>query len=281
MPPQYKHFFFLLFLLFCSSLTAQIGYQLISGARSLGMGGSSVTLQDENAVFHNPAGLMGLTQAHFLLASEMRFGLTDLKPIGCAFVQPTASGVLGATFQNFTFSPYRDSKLGLVYARRLFSKFNVGIRLDYEHLKIDDYGSINLLNFGIGCNTWILKDLVVSAFIFNPIAMKINEAERAPSVFQLGFAYTVNPKVLMSFETEKDIVLPASFKFGFAYQAVESLNLRCGFRTTPATFSFGIGYKVNKNFTVDCALMNQATLGATPALSVSYHIGKNKTVATD
>jgi hypothetical protein len=281
MPPQYKHLFLIILPLFCTSLTAQIGYQLISGARSLGMGGSSVTLQDEHAVFHNPAGLMGLTQTHFLLASEIRFGLKDLKPIGCAFVLPTSSGVLGATFQNFTFSPYRDSKLGLVYARRLFSKFNVGIRLDYEHLKFEDYGSINLLNFGIGCNTWILKDLVVSAFIFNPIAMKINESERAPSVFQLGFAYTVNPKVLVSFETEKDIVLPASFKFGFAYQAVETLNLRCGFRTSPASFSFGIGYKLNKNFTVDCALMNQATLGATPALSVSYHLGKNKTVATD
>lgn len=262
-------------------LTAQIGYQLVSSASSLSMGGASVAQQDEHSIFHNPAGLMGVTRSVALLSSEMRFGLKDLKPIGCAFVLPTASGVLGFTFQNFTFDTYRENKLGVAYARRLSAKFNVGVQLDYVHLKIDEYGSIGLLNFEIGCNTLILKDLVLAVSVFNPMAMKINEVERTPSVFRLGLAYTLNPKVLVCLETEKDVAVPAAFKFGFAYQAVESLTLRCGFRTAPSVFSFGLGYKVNKDFTIDIALANHAYLGITPALSLIYFIGKNKTVATN
>lgn len=285
----YKRYIFtlkyslILFVLYVGypSLTAQIGYQLVSGAHSLGMGGLGVCLQDEQAIFHNPAGLVSVTQSSVLLASEMRFGIKDLKPIGCAFVIPTSSGTLGFTFQNFTFESYRENKLGVAYARRLSSKFNIGVQMGYEHLKIDEYGSVGLLSFEIGCNALIFNDLILSASIFNPVTMKINEAERTPSVFRLGLAYTLNPKVLVCLETEKDIAFPASFKFGFAYKVVESLTLRCGFRTAPSIISFGIGYKINKNFTVDCALANHVYLGATPALSLSYFLGKNKTAATD
>ena len=261
------------------SLKAQIGYQLISGAKSLSMGGASVGFQDEQAIFHNPAGLMGVKQANALLSSEMRFGMTELKPMGAAFITPFESGVIGVTFQNFTFDSYRENKLGVAYARRLSAKFNVGVQLAYEHLKIGEYGSRSLLHFEIGCNALIAKDLVLSALIFNPLTIKINEEERTPSVLRLGLAYTINQKVLICLETEKDILFPASFKFGFAYKVVESMTLRCGFHTAPSVISFGLGYKINPNFTIDAALTNHPILGSTPALSVIYFWGKNKTAA--
>jgi hypothetical protein len=271
----------LISLVLCRLLTAQVGYQLVGGAKSLGMGGTGVTFQDEQAIFHNPAGLVGVSRPTALLSSEIRFGIKDLKPIGCAFILPTSSSVLGFSFQNFRLDSYRESKLGLSYARRLASKFNIGIQIEYENFKIDEYGSSNLLNFNIGCQALIVKDLVLSASIFNPIPMKINESEQTPSVFRLGLGYSVNAKVLICLETEKDIAFPASYKFGFAYDVLESMTLRCGFRTPPSVFSFGLGYKINKNFTIDCALANHAYLGMTPALGLSYGFGQNKTAATE
>lgn len=254
------------------SLKAQIGYQIVGGAQSLGMGGASVGFQDAQAIFHNPAGLVGVTKPSALLTSEIKFGVKDLKPIGTAFIVPTSSGVLGFSFQNYSFDTYRESKLGIAYARRLSSKFNIGVQLDYLRLKVNEYGSTNLLTFEIGCNTLIFKDLVLSAYVFNPVSVRLNEDERTPSVFRLGLGYSLNPKVLICLETEKDINFPASFKFGLAYKAVETLTLRCGFRTNPSIFSFGIGYSINKHFTADVALTNHPYLGTTPALSLSYSL---------
>ncbi len=269
----FKYLFILLvFNGLSGSLKAQIGYQIVGGAQSLSMGGASVGFQDAQAIFHNPAGLVGVTKPSALLTSEIKFGVKDLKPIGTAFILPTSSGVLGFSFQNYSFDTYRENKLGVAYARRLSSKFNIGVQLDYLRLKINEYGSINLLTFEIGCNTLIFKDLVLSAYVFNPLTVRLNEHERTPSVFRLGLGYTLNSKVLICLETEKDINFPASFKFGLAYKAVETLTLRCGFRTSPSMFSFGIGYSVNKHFTADVALTNHPYLGTTPALSLSYSL---------
>ncbi len=269
----YKYLFLLLISNgLCPFLHAQIGYQIVSGAQSLSMGGASIGFQDAQAIFHNPAGLVGVTHSSILLTSEIRFGLKDLKPIGTAFIVPTSSGILGFSFQNYTFDSYHESKVGVAYARRLSSKFNIGIQLDYMRLKINEYGSTNLLTFEIGCNTLIIKDLVLSAYIFNPLSVRLNEVERTPSVFRLGLSYTLNPKVLVCLETEKDINFPTSFKFGLAYQTVEALTLRCGFRTSPSIFSFGFSYKLNKHFTADCALANHPYLGMSPSLSLSYFL---------
>ena len=255
-------------------LNGQIGYQMVTGAQSMSMGGASVGFKNEQAIFHNPAGLVGVKRSNILLASEIKFGLKDLKPMGAAFVLPSQSGVFGFSFQNYTFDSYRESKLGVAYARRLSSKFNLGVQLDYLRLKIDEYGSTNLLTFEIGCNTLIVKDLVLSAYIFNPLSVRLNEVERTPSVFRLGLNYSLNARVLICLETEKDINFPASFKFGLAYEAVESLTLRCGFRTSPSIFSFGFGYVLNSHFTADLALTNHPYLGLTPAFSLNYFFGK-------
>ena len=193
-----------------------------------------------------------------------------------AYVTPTQSSVFGFSFQNYTYDSFRENKLMVAYARRLTAKFNLGIHLDYLHLKVDEYGSKNLLTFGIGCNTWIFNNLVLSAYVYNPVSAKLNQDERTPSVFRLGLGYTINEKVLISVETEKNIYFAPSFKFGLSYQAAESLALRCGFRSSPNIFSFGLAYKINKNFTTDLALSNHAYLGMTPALSFNYSLGKEK-----
>ena len=271
----FKHsILFVYFFCISQTLCAQIGYQLVGGAQSLGMGGASVMQQNAESILHNPAGLVGVTRTSALLTSEIRFGLRDLKPICLAFVKPTSSGVLGFTFQNYAFEVYRESKVGVAYARRLSAKFNVGVQLSYERLKIDKYGSTGFVNFEIGCNSLIFNDLVLSAYVFNPISMKINETESTPSVFRLGLGYTLNSKVLVCLETEKDRDFPASFKFGLAYKIIESCTVRCGFRTSPTIISFGFGYAVGKNLTADFALSNHPYLGATPALGLNYAFGK-------
>jgi hypothetical protein len=261
---------------FIEHITAQIGYRLVSGGQSAAMNNAVLAVPSADAVFQNPASLLFITRPTATLATEMRFGVKELRPIGVGFIQPTKSGVFGFSLQHFGFSAFQQQKLGVAFARRFSEKLNVGIQLDYLHLQSPDYGNAHLLTFEIGCNTLITKDLMLAAYVYNPLAIRVSESERDPSVFRLGMAYSVNQKVILAAEIEKNLVEAANFRFGMDYKITETVAVRCGFSSLPVSFSFGIGYRFSKKFVIDAALSHQALLGSTPAVSFSYAFGSEK-----
>lgn len=270
--------FYSLFLGFSEKTTAQIGYRLVSGGQSAAMSNATSAMSTPDAVFQNPAALIYITRPTTTIATEMRFGVKELKPVGIGFIQPTKSGVFGGSIQHFGFSAFQQQKIGLAFAKRFSEKLNVGIQLDYLRLQATGYGNVHILTFEIGCNTLITKELTLVFYVFNPLAVRMNETERTPSVFRLGAAYSINKNVLITAEIEKSIIDAASFRMGFDYKVAETVAVRCGFSSLPASFSIGIGYFLSKNCVIDAALSHQSTLGATPTLSLSYVLGKEKPV---
>ncbi len=263
--------------LFPTKITAQIGYRLVSGGQSAAMNNAASAVSSADAVFQNPASLLFITRPTATLATEMRFGVTELKPIGVGFIQPTKSGVFGFSLQHFGFSAFQQQKLGVAFARRFSDKLNVGIQLDYLHLQAPDYGNAHLLTVEIGCNTLITKDLMLSVYVYNPLAIRLSASERVPSVFRLSGAYSVNAYVVVAAEIEKNLLEGANFRFGMDYKITQTVAIRCGFSSLPASFSFGIGYHLSENLVIDAALAHQALLGSTPSLSLTYAFGKEKT----
>jgi long-subunit fatty acid transport protein len=261
--------------LFSTKMMAQIGYRLVSGGQSAALGNAALATHSADAVFQNPASLLFITRPTATLATEMRFGVKELRPIGVGFIQPTKSGVFGFSLQHFGFSAFQQQKLGVALARRFSDKLDVGIQLDYLHLQAPDYGNAHLLTFEIGCNTLITKDLILAAYVYNPLAIRLNE-EHISSVFRLGIAYSVNDYVVVATEIEKNLVDGANFRFGINYKIAKTVAVRCGFSSLPASFSFGIGYQLSKNIVIDAALAHQALLGSTPSLSLTYDFGKEK-----
>jgi hypothetical protein len=270
-----------LLFLFSQKTTAQIGYRLVNGGRSTALSNTVSAIPCADAVFQNPASLVSLTRPMATIATEMRLGVTELRPIGVGFIQPTKSGVFGVSLQHFGFSAFRQQKLGLALARRFSDKLDVGIQLDYIHLKAPDYGNVHLLTFEIGCNTLITKDLMLTVFIYNPLAVRLSAEERTPSVFRLGTAYTVNPYVVIALELEKTLVDAVNFSFGLDYKIKDAVSVRCGYSSLPARFSFGFGYTWNKNFVMDFGLAHQALVGSVPAVSLTYLFGKEGTKEPD
>jgi hypothetical protein len=265
-----------LFFLSSQNATAQIGYRLVNGGRSTALSNTISAIPCADAVFQNPASLVSLTRPMATIATEMRLGVTELRPIGVGFIQPTKSGVFGVSLQHFGFSVFRQQKLGLALARRFSDKLDVGIQLDYIHLKAPDYGNAHLLTFEIGCNTLITKDLMLSVFVYNPLAVRLSAEERTPSVFRFGTAYTVNPYVVIALELEKTLVDAVNFSFGLDYKIKDAVSVRCGYSSMPARFSFGFGYTWNKNFVMDFGLAHQALVGSIPAVSLTYLFGKEE-----
>jgi hypothetical protein len=270
-----------LFLLFSQKITAQIGYRLVNGGRSTALSNSVSAMPCADAVFQNPATLVSLKRPMATITTEMRFGVTELRPIGVGFIQPTKSGVFGFSLQHFGFSAFREQKLGLALARRFSDKLDVGIQLDYIHLNAPNYGNAHLLTFEIGCNTLITKDLTLAVFVYNPLAVRLSPEERTPSVFRLGTAYIVNSYVTIALELEKTLVDAANFSFGLDYKITDMVSVRCGYSSLPARFSLGIGYTWNKNFVMDFGLAHQALVGSIPAVSLTYLFGKEVELKTD
>ena len=264
------------FLIFLEKSTAQIGYRLVSGGQSAGMNNATLAMSTPDAVFQNPAALIYATRPTATVATEMRFGVKDLRPVGVGLILPTKSGVFGGSIQHFGFSAFQQQKIGLAFAKRFSEKLNVGIQLDYLRLQATGYGNANILTFEIGCNTLITKDLTLAFYVFNPLAVRVSESERTPSVFRLGAAYAVNNKMMITAEIEKSIIDAATFRMGFDYKVAETVAVRCGFSSLPASFSVGVGYFLSKNCIIDAALSHQSALGSTPSVSLSYIFGKEK-----
>jgi hypothetical protein len=268
---------FAFFFLFSEKTPAQIGYQLVSGGQSAAMCNAiSAVSASADAVFQNPASLVSIDRQMATLATDMRFGIKELKPIGVGFIQPTKSGVFGFSLQHFGFDAFHQQKIGLAFARRFSEKLNLGIQFDYLHLKASGYGNAHLLTFEIGCNTLITNDLMLATYVFNPLSVHLSESERTPSVFRLGTAYSLNAKVIIAAEVEKSIIDAANFRLGMDYKVAETIAVRCGFSSLPASFSFGVGYYLSKNFVIDAALSHQLALGSTPSVSLTYAFGKEK-----
>ena len=255
-------------------LKAQIGTTLISSSRFSSMGKASVAVQGAESLFSNPSNFTNVDKTTTLLASEWRYGVSDLKPIALGFVVPTKSGVIGLMYQHFGFEAWRDNMLGVAYARKLSAKFELGVHLKYQFIKIPAYGTQGVVGFDVGFNTLIINNLRLGFHIQNLLPFKINETETTPSVFRLGAAYQVNTNILLSFETVKDLSYPAAFRFGMEYDVAEKLFLRCGFESQPSSFGFGLGYFLSEKFRMDLALSNHAVLGATPALTLTYFAKK-------
>jgi hypothetical protein len=269
---QHFHYFMMLYYLYCPfNLHTQIAENQVSTGRFSGMGKASVAVQGAESLFSNPANIYGVEKITALLASEWRFGVENLRPISLGLVSPTKSSVFGFTYQYTGFETMRDNTLSIAYARKLMSKLDMGVRLQYQRVKIINYGSQGIIGFDMGFNTLIIKQLRLGFYVENPLPFKVKGIEITPTQFHLGAAYAVNINVLVSFETVKSINHPTTFRFGVEYQFDKKWVLRSGFESYPTAFSFGLGTILSSHFKMDLALSSQSVLGLTPSIMLIYN----------
>lgn len=253
--------------LLVQSLSAQ---SLPQPAKGLGMGNATVALQDANSLFVNQAGLAFLENFTALASAERRFMLSELNQVSAGAALPVGLGAFGLTLSSFGFDAFRQQKLGLAYARRLFENFSFGAQFDYFQTRIPDHGSKGVLTFEAGMQGNLPGGVVLGIHVFNPVQVQFVENEPLPSVFRAGVAWTASEKATFAAELEKDIDFPIRVKAGVDYLAGKSVFLRLGFGTNPATFHFGLGYQLPSKIRVDAASGYHQVLGFSPAAAVSY-----------
>ena len=257
-------FFLIVYLLFSREIIANN-----NGAESTALGGCGVTLNNVWSNLNNQAGLAQINNLTIGIGSKNNFGIKELSTHFALLALPVNGGVFGLNINYTGFELYNDTKIGLAFAKKLSDHFNVGIQIDYLSKHIAQSGNnSNKFTFEIGIQKKLMRNLILGAHVFNPIAVKLNPQEIIPSVFKIGLCYNANSNVNVFAEGELESEQNGSIKMGVDYRIIKQLHLRTGFSTNPSKNSFGIGYNINK-ISIDIAINRHQILGYSPQLSLS------------
>jgi hypothetical protein len=246
------------------------GQYTFPSARSAGMGQASVTFQDANSLFGNQAGLAWVENLSVMAAAERRFSLSELSSFSAGIIVPAGHGSFGLVAQTYGFEAFRQQKIGLAYARKLWEKFSFGAQFDYLQTRIPEYGSKGAITFEAGILSQLTDEITLGVHIFSPAQVQFAENENFPTIFKMGMAWQASEKAMLAAELEKDIDFKARIKGGFEYRVAKPVFLRAGFGTNPTTVHFGLGFQLNSNLTIDAASSYHQVLGFSPSAAASW-----------
>lgn len=262
---------FLLFLLFSASVShAQLHFQATPGGISNGLAGTGATLNGIDAIFNNQAGLASIDSFSFIISSETRFNFPDLTNIGAGLALPIGkNGVFGLSAANQGLGDLKEQKIGLAYARSLFSNFEMGVQFDLLNVSILNFGNRTTGTFELGFMADIGSKFKIGGHIFSPVTISIIEQNNdVNSRLRIGGSYAPSEKVKVHLEIDKWQQNPLTVRGGFEYMASNSIGIRFGMSSQPVFYSVGLTYNLFNNFSLDGAYSTNANLGGTPSLTL-------------
>jgi len=131
-----KYVILILYLfLFCGNASSE---NLSGGARPLALSNAYVAVSDIWSAFHNQAGIAGIKTITGGVFYTSRFGIKELAQMDCVLILPVSRGTFGLSYARFGTGTFRDTKLGLAFAKKLGRKIDAGIQFDYFALHIPE-----------------------------------------------------------------------------------------------------------------------------------------------
>jgi hypothetical protein len=263
---------FFLCLLTLSAETFGGNENLLLGARQAGLAGGGMCISDLWAVQTNQAALTGLekTQAGVFLAQP--FMVKELSRAAFAVAVPKKFGVLALSFNRMGYKLYRDSKVGLAFARSFGPKFSAAIQLDYLSTYIgENYGTRGSIAAEVSLLAELTPKLKMGFHLFNPTKASLADynKEKIPTIAKLGLAYLVSAKIHVLMEVEKDLINKPVVRAALEYFPVNFLYIRAGVASNPALNAAGFGLQWKK-VRIDLAASFHPQLGYTPNLGLLY-----------
>jgi hypothetical protein len=270
MPQSLRFFLSVYFLLFGYTAYGQL-YNAPAGARSMALGGTSVTLADVWALSNNPSGMSAVEQPTLGAFAHNRFAIQELTTVGLLAVYPTGkAGTIGLDVQRYGGDLYNEQRLGIGLAHQL-GQVRLGVKVDVLQVRVQEWGSRKAVAFSLGGQSEVIPRLTFGAHIYNLNQAKLAEFEdeRVPTVMKVGLGYQAATKVLLLAEIEKELDADAAVKAGVEYQVIPALTLRTGFNSGTRSGTGGVEVKFGQ-FQVAYALGAQSRLGVSNALSLVY-----------
>ena len=249
-----------------------------AGARSSGLGGTSVMISDQWSSSNNP-GALGLVDRYFFgVAYESRYFIPEASYKALTFAAPLGGGTIGIVGHSFGFASYNDNRLGVSYARKLSDYISLGVQLNYMQVNIGDiYGQRSAVTGEVGALVTPNEKVAIGVHLVNPTRAKLADYddERIPTLLKIGVGYSFSDKVKLVAQVDKDLDLPINGRMGIEYEPIEDFFMRTGFSTLNRSYAFGIGYSW-RGIILDVSNQWSQQLGFGATASLAYSFGNRK-----
>lgn len=249
------------------------GEYRITGARSAGMGHSSVTLTDLWSSFNNQAALARLQSPVAGIYYENRFNLHELAYKAAACAIPMHSGTFALSVSHYGFELWNESKGGIAYGRSFGKYLSAGMQLDFIRIhQQEPYGNISFVTFEVSVLSQLSPSFSIGALLYNPVSASISKVtdERAPACLRVGAWYKASDRFLITAEAGGSSDEELKLSAGLEAELTSAVFLRTGISTDPAIWSFGAGVNY-KALTIDISTSYHPVLGFSPQSSLICH----------
>jgi len=265
--------FHILLLLLFGNLTLVASDNYLAGARSVAMSNAFVSISDPWSTFHNQATLAKLKGISGGAFYESKFLIEELSLSAGTANFTALSGTIGLSFYQMGKGSFKESKVGLAYAKKLSQRLNAALQLDYFFNRFPENDkAFGFPTFEIGLSYQTTKELTLGIHLFNPVKNGFKTyygKEEMPLVLRFGGHYDFSERVLVSAEVQKNSDTATVVRTGLEFFPLENLAVRFGVSGKQLQYTAGIGYRFGKTNT-DIAFSYHGNLGFSP--SVSLHL---------
>lgn len=243
----------------------------------LSSGSYSTHFRDALSSASHIASLASLHNFSAGLLGDRRFMLRETAMYTAVIAMPTASGNFALKTRYFGYSAYNESELSVGYARKISSMVDIGMALNYYHIRINSYGSAGAINFELGSIFHITEQLHTGIQVYNPLQSKLgkNTGEKLASVYKAGLGYELSKSLLTTLEVIKQSNTVTNIHIGVQYKPLKQFFLRMGYITGSNQLYAGAGYQY-KRLRVDVTAGFHQRLGFSPGLLLLYEHAQNK-----
>ncbi len=264
-------FFICLLFFVCNlSINGQSSFFSSGGAHSLSLADNGTMFQGISSIYTNPAGLTSINNFALDVGYNRRYNLEDLSTVSLGAAKKMGSGIFGMSVARYGSSVYSESKLGLTYARKLFSNLSLGASFDMLNYSINQYGTSNAFTFEIGVQSKINDKLSLGAYVFSPSVVSVAEDIEVPSRYSMGLKYIASSKAHIYIDISKTINRDPEFKFAVDYKMVESFSFRLGGNVTQESVHFGPAFTMKNGVGIFGGYSFDNRLGHSAGISLSY-----------
>ncbi len=239
-----------------------------------GSGVYSLHFTDAFSPVLNEASLARLEVPVAGVYGERRFLLKEMNHFKAAIAVPVNTGGVGITVDYFGGALFSASQIGIGYGRKLNDDVDIGIRINYNSIRLAGYGSGGTVTAELGTIWHITPSLHTGIHVYNPIGGKIVQ-EKLPFLYSWGIGYEASDKFFISSIIAKEEQQPVNVTISMQYLYTEHLAVGAGVTTGNNGYYAGVGimWKTNR---IDVISNYQPQLGFTPALQLMFDLKKKK-----
>jgi hypothetical protein len=216
------------------------------GAKAVALANAFAAIADDPwAVAYNAAGLtqmQGFHCAAFFVPQQ--FGMPELQTAALAASMPVHFGTFGLKVERFGFDLYRETEIGVAFARKIDGRISAGLAVNLHNISIERYGSASRLTINAGMLARIFTRATLGCNLNNVARATVGKNnERLPQALSIGAGWNPLNNLLLALEVEKDTRYPASLKAGIEQRLVTALWLRGGIANNPDKYSIGLALR--------------------------------------